>query len=735
MCPALNLMKQRKDGYEPSDTETEWQESPWNDPKAKKLVLDYNNRRADSAASKKFSTAANISPPGSRRNNGKTPHRPAKDDSVLVMHQRNISPLSRAERRRHKSPFKAGAEEIGSSSMRSRKEEKLTYSHGSNRISQKPNHNRRSVTAPRLRTRDEHMSAVNDLSQRRDRAAPSLQVNSILHQSKEVSQVNSLSVGEMNEMIADGRVHRGSIFNEPMVESTGSISPGDIFFSRDGMAIGMNNNATGKRNAFKNYISPRPNFVSKKNDDTYNQVEVNANGRGVTSAGTGLSTTTTNSAAVSRENSSRISTESSKISDVSGRTSESTRRFIASRRKKKNEMWFSCMRNGPCRTTKSPEKREFDEATFIERANVVEYLKPFWADKHRPVSLSGFAFHKPEAQTLKQLVLQDSFPHILFKGPRGSGKRVLIMALLREIYGDSCWNVSHDLRRFQIQERKLTQVFVPLTSSAHHVELNLSSEANAKYALLGLAKEIGSEYSINVEARNLNPKASFKVVILLDVDKAVEDIQHLLRWIMDGYKDACKVVLCCDNDTGILDSVISRCKVIKINPPVTHEIIDVLIQIAKKEEFDVPMNFASKIATKAKQNLRKAIMALEACKAHNYPFSDDQPIPIGWEEAVVELAAHILEDPTNPRLHLVKEKIQKLLVESVHPKLILQKLVEEFLKRIELRSRRELYYWHAYYNKRLPTETGTGALPKLEEFVAKFMSMYRKSSTNLVYDR
>ena len=42
------------------------------------------------------------------------------------------------------------------------------------------------------------------------------------------------------------------------------------------------------------------------------------------------------------------------------------------------------------------------------------------------------------------------------------------------------------------------------------MELNLSSESNAKYALLGLAKEIGSEYSINVEARNVNPKAIFK---------------------------------------------------------------------------------------------------------------------------------------------------------------------------------------------------------------------------------
>ena len=55
--------------------------------------------------------------------------------------------------------------------------------------------------------------------------------------------------------------------------------------------------------------------------------------------------------------------------------------------------------------------------------------------------------------------------------------------------------------------------------------------------------------------------------------------------------------------------------------PQTHthnweQIMEVLIQIARKEDFDLPMSFAAKIATKSKQDLRKAIMALEACKAH-----------------------------------------------------------------------------------------------------------------------
>lgn len=44
--------------------------------------------------------------------------------------------------------------------------------------------------------------------------------------------------------------------------------------------------------------------------------------------------------------------------------------------------------------------------------------------------------------------------------------------------------------------------------------------------------------------------------------------------------------------------------------------MEVLIQIARKEDFELPMDFAAKIAAKSKHNLRRAIMALEACKAH-----------------------------------------------------------------------------------------------------------------------
>lgn len=36
------------------------------------------------------------------------------------------------------------------------------------------------------------------------------------------------------------------------------------------------------------------------------------------------------------------------------------------------------------------------------------------------------------------------------------------------------------------------------------------------------------------------------------------------------------------------------------------------------------------------------------CKL-SYPFVDDQPIPLGWEEILVELASEILADPSPKR--------------------------------------------------------------------------------------
>ncbi|XP_077244333.1 replication factor C subunit 3-like isoform X2 [Tasmannia lanceolata] len=653
--------KQRRSGYEPSDTETDWQESPWHDDVPK----------------------------------------------ILSGPVRNISPLSRNERLSDSEENVAPAQLLEAP-----------------RLTEKSTFNRRCVSAPKFREREKDQQIRSGSTERKERRSPSQLVRNLNQKPRESSYSNPSN--NINKMATNANLLKGPLADAFAMESIDSVSPGDIFFSRDCTAL--QKNVVAKKSGFESSFNPNIKVVSERNSSQQQSRGVGTFDKNAqVSISTILSrTNTSSSSAISKQSIGKSSTMSSKTSFSSGNMSGSFRKFTANRQKSQTDMWFACVRRGPCRTSKSPETREIDEASFIEKAFVVESLRQFWADKHRPSSLSGFICHKQQAQHLKQLISHNNCPHILFKGPSGSGKKALTMALLREIYGAPAWKISHDLRYFQVQEARPMEVIIPLASSPHHVELNLRTESkNGRYALMAIVKEITSSFASTPEVSEANFKPDYKVIVLYEVDKLAENVQHLIKWVMDCYTDACKIILCCEDDTELLESVKSRCKLITVDAPVIHGIMEVLIQIARKENFDLPMSFAAKIATKSKQNLRKAIMALEACKAHNYPFVDEQSIPLGWEEVLVELSEEILADPSPKRLFFARGKLQKLLMEFVDPKLILQKLVEQFLKGVEASLKRELYYWHAYYDKRLPV--GTGALLKLEEFVAKFLSIYRKS--------
>ncbi|XP_047310492.1 uncharacterized protein LOC124914062 [Impatiens glandulifera] len=705
-----------RSGYEPSDTETEWHETPWLDRTRRNGELGFEGAAADMGSDQtgrisplklsrrlpaKFEQEVSPPPPlarpartsSARRRHSRSPYKPNRDDNPdttgfdlhknvsalspkpISISRQNSSPFMKSEVRRRPSPFKLMREDTKFGA-----EEGGVHSH----LSGTSNIVQRSMSAPRPRLREQDQKMRNHRPDQNGGRNP--------------------SVGEINEMVANAKISRFPANQTPVYESSGSIYPNDIFFSRDYSAL---------QTTMQKIVLPKSNtrLLNGKNRAVYQQTKVNNGGFNHP-----------------RQSNGKVSKSSSKRSDTSGVSSGSSRRFAANMSKHQTETWFSCIKKGSsCRTSKSPERKtEIDESSFIQKASVVETLRMLWADKHQPASLNGFTCHKNEAECLKQLALHQIFPHIMLKGPTGSGKKALTMALLREIYGDPASNISHELRHFHIQEIRTIEVAVPITSSAHHVELNVHLEPNASYALMALIKQISINSSVTPEISAVNSKADFKVLVLYDVDKASENIQHLIKWIMDCYTESCKLILCCEDDTSILSPVKNRCKVIKVDAPTTHEIMEVLAQIAKKENFELSTSFAAKIATKSKQNLRKAIMALEACKAHNYPFVEEQPIPMGWEEVLEEIASQILEDPSQNRLFFIRGMFQKLLVDFLHPRLILQKLVEQFLKRVDTSMKRDLYYWHAYYDKRLPV--GTSALLKLEEFVAKFMSIYRKSS-------
>lgn len=344
-----------------------------------------------------------------------------------------------------------------------------------------------------------------------------------------------------------------------------------------------------------------------------------------------------------------------------------------------------------------------------------------WVDKYRPKTLDKVIVHQDVAQNLQKLVSEGDCPHLLFYGPSGSGKKTLIMALLRQIFGPSADKVKVENKIWKIDAGTRT-IDVELTtlSSTHHVELNPSDAGfQDRYVVQEIIKEMAKNRPIDTKG-----KKGFKVLVLNEVDKLSREAQHSLRRTMEKYSASCRLILCSNSSSKVTEAVRSRCLNVRINAPMEEEIVNVLEFIAKKEGLQFPQGFAARIAEKSNRNLRRAVLTFEACRVQQYPFTNNQAIPpMDWEQYVSEIASDIMKEQSPKRLFEVRGKLYELLTNCIPPEIILKRLLFELLKKLDSELKHEVSNWAAHYEHRM--RLGQKSIFHLEAFVAKFMSIYK----------
>ncbi|XP_020423282.1 replication factor C subunit 3 isoform X2 [Prunus persica] len=323
-----------------------------------------------------------------------------------------------------------------------------------------------------------------------------------------------------------------------------------------------------------------------------------------------------------------------------------------------------------------------------------------WVDKYRPKTLDQAMVHQDIAQNLKKLVSEQDCPHLLFYGPSGSGKKTLIIALLRQIFGPSADKVKVENRAWKVDAGSRT-IDIELTtlSSTNHIELNPSDAGfQDRYIVQEIIKEMAKNRPIDTKG-----KKGYKVLVLNEVDKLSTEAQHSLRRTMEKYSAYCRLILCCNSSSKIMK---------------------VLEFIGKKEGLQLPSGFAARIAEKSNRSLRRAILSLETCHVQQYPFTSNQAIPpMDWEEYVSEIASDVMKEQSPKRLYQVRQKLYELLLNCIPPEIILKRLLYELLKKLDAELKHEVCHWAAYYEHRM--RLGQKAIFHLEAFVAKFMSIYK----------
>lgn len=236
-----------------------------------------------------------------------------------------------------------------------------------------------------------------------------------------------------------------------------------------------------------------------------------------------------------------------------------------------------------------------------------------WSEKYRPKSLDEVAAHKDIINTstyyriahgymdvrytpasmvsaliydsilpifaVKKLLDENQLPHLLFYGPPGTGKTSTIIALAREIYGNSISNMA--------------------------LELNASDDRGIDI----VRHEIQDFASTRTIFSN-----KFKLVILDECDAMTKDAQMALRRVMEKYVKNARFCLICNYVSKIIPALQSRCTRFRFQPIPEQFVRTRLQYICDEEHVPVETSGLDALIQLGEGDMRRTLNLLQSTR-------------------------------------------------------------------------------------------------------------------------
>ncbi|KAK9511877.1 hypothetical protein O3M35_000449 [Rhynocoris fuscipes] len=349
-----------------------------------------------------------------------------------------------------------------------------------------------------------------------------------------------------------------------------------------------------------------------------------------------------------------------------------------------------------------------------------------WVDKYRPSSLQKLDYHLTQAEHLRHVVEHGDFPHLLFYGPSGSGKKTRIMALLKELYGSGVERLRMEQMSFTTPSNKKLDIMT--VASNYHIEVNPSDAGiYDRVVVMELIKNAAQTHQLDSTGQR-----EFKVIVLTEVDRLSKDAQHALRRTMEKYIATCRLILCANSISQVISPIKSRCLPIRVSAPSYQQIEAVLQSICRKEGINLPEKLAEKIAQKSDRNLRRAILMCETCKVQQYPFTSDQEVmEPDWQVYIRDTAKLILSEQSPKKLMEVRTRLYELLTHGIPTDVIFKGLVKELGKNCDMELKTKLVQLASKFEHQM--HKGSKVIFHLEAFIANFMSLYLRFMEESVF--
>jgi len=211
-----------------------------------------------------------------------------------------------------------------------------------------------------------------------------------------------------------------------------------------------------------------------------------------------------------------------------------------------------------------------------------------WTEKYRPRTLKDIIGQEPVVDRLVRFVEAKAVPHCLFAGPPGTSKTTAVVAMARDLFGESF--------------------------DRNFMELNASDERG-----IDVVRNQIKNFARAMPAGD----APFRILALDEADHLTGDAQHALRRTMESYAASCRMILLCNYSSRIIPPIQSRCAIFKFARLSDEAISGRLKYIAKAEGVKLDIKGIDAILYLSNGDMRAAINLLQASSSTGEKITDD----------------------------------------------------------------------------------------------------------------
>jgi replication factor C subunit 2/4 len=227
-----------------------------------------------------------------------------------------------------------------------------------------------------------------------------------------------------------------------------------------------------------------------------------------------------------------------------------------------------------------------DFFTSLKKTHDIINIKIPWIEKYRPKNSDEIILEPFIKVKIDKIIQTKSVPNMIITGEPGTGKTSTILFLAKQIYGDKY--------------------------NEYVLELNASDDR-------GLSIINNTIYPFCKKKMSINNKnyPNHKLVILDEADSITPKAQNLLSNIIGEFRQNTRIVFICNDCTQIIESIQSRCMIVKYPRINSISLYQKIEQICQSENVEYTKEGIDTLLFVSDNDIRQAINNLE-CIYYSY---------------------------------------------------------------------------------------------------------------------